>query len=62
MALENSSERMQSIIKSQLTFGRYESLYETIDIVDSITLDELNKFAKKHFAPDSWSSIIFEPK
>lgn len=62
MALENYSERMQAIIKSQLTFGKYEPLAETIRIVDSITLDELNQFVSKYFAPESWSTIVFEPK
>ncbi|MGB9851234.1 MAG: M16 family metallopeptidase [Candidatus Kapaibacteriota bacterium] len=62
MALENYSERMQSIIKSQLTFGRYEPLAETINIVDSITLDQLNQFVLQNFKPENWSTIIFEPK
>lgn len=62
MALENYSERLQSIIKSELTFGDYEPLTKTIQLVDSITLDELNDFVYKNFAPTNWSSIIFEPK
>ncbi len=62
MALENYSERLQGIIKSKLVFGEYESLPETISTIDSISLDELNNFIQKYFEPNSWSSIVFEPK
>ncbi|MFN3781423.1 MAG: hypothetical protein ACK4SO_04530, partial [Candidatus Kapaibacteriota bacterium] len=62
MALENYSERLQAIIKSKLVFGEYESLPETISIIDSVTLEELNNFTQKYFEPNSWSSIVFEPK
>lgn len=62
MALENYSERLQAIIKSELTFGEYESLTKSINLIDSITLDELNQFVRNFFEINNWSTIIFEPK
>jgi predicted Zn-dependent peptidase len=62
MALENYSERMQAILKSELTYGKYETLKETLEIIDSINLDELNNFVLENFEPSLWSQIVFEPK
>lgn len=62
MALENYSERLQAIIKSELTYGDYEPLSESIKMIDSITIDELNQFVRKFFDPNNWSTIVFEPK
>ncbi|MCX7908538.1 MAG: insulinase family protein [Ignavibacteria bacterium] len=62
MAFENYSERLQAIIKSELTYGNYESLQETIELIESITLEELNSFVKKLFNPNDWSTLVFQPK
>jgi len=62
ISLENLSDRMQSLIKSELIFGTYDNLNETISLIELIRLDELNEFVCKYLNPDFWSKIIFVPK
>lgn len=62
IAQENLSERMQSIIKNQLTFGWNKPLTETISIIDSISSAEISSFIAEYLHPEKWSSILFSPK
>lgn len=61
MALENLSDRMQAIIKSIFTLDRYESIEETIDEVESLTLRLVSDSISKHFNPEEWSELVFLP-
>ncbi len=62
IAQENLSERMQSIIKSQLTFGWNRPFPEIIPLVDSIGDDEIYEFISRYLHPGKWSNIVFLPK
>lgn len=62
IAQESLSERMQSIIKNQLTFGYSKPFAETISIVESISSIEVYDFIVKYLHPEKWSSIVFLPK
>ncbi len=62
IAQESISERMQSIIKNQLTFGYSKPFAETISIVESIGSKEISDFIVKYLHPEKWSSIVFLPK
>ncbi|MCX7879831.1 MAG: insulinase family protein [Ignavibacteria bacterium] len=62
IAFENLSERLQAIMKAELTFGKYEPLSETISVVNSIELEELNRFVRNHFSLENWTTILFEAK
>lgn len=61
-SIENLSERLQSLVKYYLTYGKYENLFETIELINSIKLDDFNEFVFKYFNPDSWSKISYIPK
>jgi predicted Zn-dependent peptidase len=62
MALESLSTRMQSLAKSELLLGKYEDIYETIHLLDSVTLENVNETAGRFFKPENWSEIIFLPE
>jgi predicted Zn-dependent peptidase len=62
ISLENLSERMQSLIKSELVYGTYDNLNETISLIENIQLNELNEFVFNYLNPDFWSKIIYVPK
>ncbi len=61
-SMENLSERLQSLVRYYLTFGKYENLFETIELINSIKLNDINEFVFKYFNPDSWSIISYIPK
>ncbi len=61
MALENLSDRMQAIIKSLFTLGRYESIEETINEIDSLTMERVGFSILNHFNPEEWSELVFLP-
>jgi predicted Zn-dependent peptidase len=57
MALEGMSARIQSLIKSEISFGRYESIEDTIKEIDSVSGVDVYNCAKKYLVPDEWSEV-----
>ena len=57
MVLEGMSSRMQALIKSEISLGRYESIEETIKDIDRITAGQVFRTAKKYLVPDDWSEV-----
>ncbi len=57
MALEGMSARIQSLIKSEISFDRYESIEDTILEIDSVTAEDIFNCAKKYLASDAWSEV-----
>jgi predicted Zn-dependent peptidase len=53
MALEGLSSRMQSNARMELSTGEYESVSDTITIVDSITKDQIHQVVKKYLAVEN---------
>ena len=59
MALEGVSARMQSIARTELATGSYESLSDTVRLVDAITKSDIEQAIKKYLAPMNWSEVVF---
>jgi predicted Zn-dependent peptidase len=57
---ESISNRMQSLIKQHLF--KYEILdrNEKIDIIDSITKNEINEFILTHFEPTEFNKVVYK--
>ena len=62
MAMESMSNRMQSLAKSELMLHRYEDISSTIDMIDSISLDEIKSTAEKYLNPSDWVTVVFFPE
>ena len=62
MALEGMSARMQSLLKSEVSFGCNESIEETIAEINNVDDDTISETAKKYLAANDWSEILFISK
>jgi predicted Zn-dependent peptidase len=47
LGLEDSGSRMNRIGRSELNYGEYRSISDTLDRIDSVTLDEVNAVARQ---------------
>jgi predicted Zn-dependent peptidase len=47
LGLEDSGSRMNRIGRSELNFGEHRSIDETLDLIDEVTLDQVNAVARK---------------
>ncbi len=61
MALESLSNRMQAIVKSEFSYGRYETIEETMKDINDLNLENINQCIDEHFHSDLWSQVIFIP-
>jgi len=61
MALESLSNRMQAIVKSEFTFGRYEFIAETLNDIDNITIENVNDTIISQLNPENWNDVVFIP-
>lgn len=61
LGLESMSNRMMRIGRQELYFGRYFTLDEIIDEVDSITAEDIQHVAGAIFETDRFSSVVLLP-
>ena len=59
MSLESMTSRMESLAKNEFYSGEYESVNTMIDIIDSISKDEIMKLVTQYFHLENWTTIIF---
>lgn len=57
MALEGVSEKMQSLARSECACCEYESLEDTINMIQEITKDQIFEIIKKNLTPSNWSEV-----
>lgn len=62
MGLESMSSRMQTLAKSELEDGSYESLEQTIERIDAVDVATVNSLVATLCIPSSWSIVTFEPE
>jgi predicted Zn-dependent peptidase len=52
LSLESSTSRMSNLARQEMYFGRFFSLDETIDQIESVTAEEITEMAENLFQPD----------
>lgn len=57
MALEGVSEKMQSLARSECACCEYESLEDTINMIQDITKDDIFEIVNKNLTPSNWSEV-----
>lgn len=62
MDMESMSSRMQSLGKFAFIENGLENARETINKINSVTIDDVNRIACEISDPESWSKIIFLPE
>jgi len=62
MALEGVSSKMQSLARFEAAEASYESISDTIYLVDRVTGDDVLKIIQKNLTPEKWSEVIFTNK
>lgn len=62
MELESMSVRMQSLCKSEINFGTYESTESTLNAIDSVSIDQVVDTAAKYLDCDKWSIAELLPE
>ncbi len=59
---ESLSSRMQSLLKYEVSIGKYEEMDNIIEKIDQVSLDDIDALVHKYFSKNNWviSSIIPE--
>ncbi len=60
IALDGVSSKMQSLARTEAVSGEYESISDTINLIDSVQNEDIQKAVKKHLAPKKWSEVILQ--
>jgi len=58
LGLEDSASRMNRLGRSELNYGEYRSLDETLAHIDQVTLDEVNAVARRVLAGDYGAAVL----
>lgn len=61
MSMESLSARMNMLGKGFVEEGKPEDLFATLHDIDSVTLDEVNKVAKRYCKSKNWSRYLMLP-
>jgi len=59
--MENMSSRMQFLAKQEIMFKKHESLEESIELIDSIKMEEVVAMIDKEFSPEAWHELRIIP-
>ena len=62
MGLESLSGYMTTLAKSELYVGRFESLEEKIEAVESVRADDILRIAQTYFQEQDWHSVRIVPE
>jgi predicted Zn-dependent peptidase len=61
LALESTSNKMTNIAKQEIYYGKYFSPKEVIQMVESITLDNINHLAAKLVGKNAYALTLYGP-
>lgn len=62
MELESMSSRMQSLCKGELLSEAYESIDETLAMIDSVTFNQITSLSDQYLNPDKWFKALLLPE
>ena len=62
LSQESTSNRMMHLAKSELYFGRFVTLDELVENIDSVTAERIRKFAADFFIEDNFLEAILLPR
>lgn len=62
LAMENTSGRMTRLAKSEIYFGRFISLEELVENINSVTASDIREFADSFFDADKYSEFRLIPE
>lgn len=62
MAQESMSNRMMRLARSELYFKRYITLDELVREIDSVTPEQMKKFAESFFNPEQFTETLLIPE
>jgi predicted Zn-dependent peptidase len=62
MELESMSARMQSLAKMELLEGELETLQTTLEKVDKISMEDIQRVVKSNFSDFNWHEAVLIPK
>jgi predicted Zn-dependent peptidase len=58
LGLEDSGSRMNRIGRSELNYGEYRSISDTLDRIDGVTLDEVNAVARQLLSRQFGAAVL----
>jgi predicted Zn-dependent peptidase len=58
LGLEDSGSRMHRIGRSELNYGMHRSIPETLELIDAVTLDEVNMVARQLLSKPFGAAIL----
>jgi len=61
LSLESSDNRMTRLAKNEIYFGRFLSVDEVIDQINSVTVDQINELANELFRPEHLCLTVLGP-
>lgn len=62
LSLESVTNRMTKIAKSYIYFGKVKTYDDVVDEINSVNLEDVNKFAISFFDPENFTNISVVPK
>jgi len=62
LSQESTSNRMTRLAKSELYFGRFVTLDELVENIDSVTSEEIQRFVKDFFNQEDFMEAILRPE
>lgn len=62
LSQESTSNRMTRLAKSELYFGRFVTLDELVENIDSVTAEDIQEFVKDFFNDESFMEAILLPE
>jgi predicted Zn-dependent peptidase len=62
LSQESTSNRMTRLAKSELYFGRFVTLDELVENIDSVTAEEIQRFVKDFFTEEDFMEAILLPE
>lgn len=62
LSQESTSNRMTRLAKSELYFGRFVTLDELVENIDSVTSEDIQRFVKDFFNEDDFMEAILLPE
>lgn len=61
IALESMSTRMQRLANQETYFGRIRSLEEEIELIESVSAEDIRVLAESLFRPENFSTVVLLP-
>lgn len=62
IGLDGVSSKMQSLARIEAVDGEYETINDTIRMIDEIQTEDIDTIIEKHLAPNKWSEVFFKSK